>query len=97
MEAAWEVPRPKAAERVWRPESEVLRGILEGSRGEGRRHGSGSLTAQNQGAEELGQLSIKQALSQEALRRCNACRGQTVLSLSDSILCKTVVFHTDHP
>lgn len=45
MEAAWEVPRPKAAERVWRPESEVLRGILEGSRGEGRRQGSGSLTA----------------------------------------------------
>lgn len=31
--------------RVWRPESEVLRGILEGSRGEGRRQGSGSLTA----------------------------------------------------
>lgn len=54
MEGAWEVPRPKAAERAWRPEPEVLGDILEGSRGERRRQGSGSLTGQNQGAEELG-------------------------------------------
>lgn len=97
MKAAREVPRPKAAERVWRPKSEVLRGILEGRRGEGRRQGSGSLMAKTKEQKRWGSSPLSKPFTGDPGKVHMPVEVRLCLALSYSILYRTVAFHTDSP
>lgn len=86
------MPRPKAAERVWRPKSEVPRGILEG-----RREGSGSLMAKTKEQKRWGSSPLSKPFTGGPGKVHMPVEVRLCLALSYSILYRTVAFHTDSP